>query len=77
MVRVVVIAQGAGPTGMTFRAQLASDEVSASDTQVGSIHCDTEAEASQVIDTYNAHPCRPSGGDISLSQVLDRVRGIE
>lgn len=75
MVRVVVIAQGAGPTGMSFRAQLGTEVVSTEDTVIGSIQCDTEGEAVLLVEAYNAHPSRASGGDISLSQVLDKVRG--
>ena len=76
MVRVVVVAKGAGPTGMSFRAQLGTEVVSPEDTLIGSIECTTEGEAVLLVEAYNTHPSRPSGGDISLSQVLDKVRGI-
>jgi hypothetical protein len=61
---------------MVFRAQLGTEEVVTTDTVIGSIECTSEGEAALLVEAYNSHPRRLSGGDISLSQVLDKVRGV-
>lgn len=77
MVRVVVVAHHTEGGHVEFRAHIkVPGTISlASTTEVGSIPCDTEGEAALLVEAYNAHPRRLSGGDISLSQVLDKVRG--
>jgi hypothetical protein len=75
MVRVVVVAHHTEGGHVEFKAHLSKEPLSLHTTLIGSIECDSVDEARQVIAEYNAHPKRLSGGDISLSQVLDRVRG--
>lgn len=82
MVRVVVVAHPIESGHVNFEALVRVKEpgtislTTTNDIEVGAIECDSEGEAALLVEVYNAHPKRLSGGDISLSQVLDKVRGV-